>query len=146
MSIQDFSRERRQFGRRQSQLRGAVRFRGDLQQSCTIRNYSESGALVVLDDDVDLPQHFILTIHRTGLKLQCSIRHRNGASYGVQFQDAAGKIDSPADTQPALLAYHQLLALATAERESEEFDARYGHALRPAAPSPNGRLKNLARI
>ena len=84
----------------------------------------------------------MLTIHRTGVKVACSVKHRNGASFGVQFETVAGKTDHDIQAKPTLLAYEQLLALATAERESDEFDARYGHALKPRSRSVNPRSRH----
>lgn len=125
--------ERRQFGRRQSRLSGFIHLPDGTRQTCQVHNYSESGALLSFAGAGDLPRTFELTIDRTAVRVNCELRHRNGTECGVQFR-AEARGNTPAeDAPPQLLAYGPLLALAKAEQEAAEFDARYGHAIAPAA-------------
>jgi hypothetical protein len=134
--------ERRQFGRRQSRLRGIIHLKGNNVRSCVVRNFSEAGALIVLDDESSLPRQFDLTIERTGLRVYCETKRRDGKSLGVIFRAAAGSSTSPTARRQVLLTYEELLALATADREGAEFVDRYGQAiLKPAVFEMRGNLR-----
>jgi PilZ domain len=128
--------ERRQFGRRTSKLRGTIQLNRRGRCACTILNFSEAGALVVLDEPHALPDTFDLTVDRTGLQVWCQIKHRNGASFGVQFCERLPRPDTFETYRSDRLTYNQLLALATADREGEEFTSQYGHRLVTGAVRP----------
>ncbi len=91
--------DRRQFGRRQSFLHGWIKLPGRPAVTCTLRNISIGGALLVFDQPQGLPYGFLLTIEGTGQVFGCEIRHHYGDRVGVQFVDAAtiqegGALDS----------------------------------------------------
>ena len=81
--------EKRQFGRRQSFLHGWVKLPGRPAVTCTLRDISVGGAMLVFDSPQGLPYGFLLTIEGTGQVFGCEIRHHNGARVGVQFVDVA---------------------------------------------------------
>ena len=130
--------ERRQFGRRRSHLRGTIHLNGRKHALCFVKNFSEAGASIMLDDDLPMPDTFLLTIERTGLRMRCEVKHRNGATYGVQFREEARRKEAATHGQGMLLTYGQLLSLAEADREQAEFDDRYGHALKAGPRVPDG--------
>ena len=106
--------EKRQFGRRQSFLHGWVKLPGRPAVTCTLRNISVGGALLVFDQPQGLPFGFLLTIEGTGQVFGCEIRHHYGTRVGVQFVDVAtvqdqerGQLDS-GGKQPAWLPLQPL--------------------------------------
>ncbi len=55
---------------------------------CSVRNISNSGAALMLEDLASrVPAHFNLLIPEDGLTLPCSIVWRRGFWIGVQFDD-----------------------------------------------------------
>ena len=128
--------ERRQFGRRTSKLRGTIQLSRRGRCACTILNFSEAGALVVLDEPYALPDTFDLTVDRTGLQVWCQVKHRNGVSFGIQFCQRVAEHDDFPAYRSDRLTYKQLLALAQADREGEEFSKRYGGNVGTAPARP----------
>ncbi len=88
MTINDHS-DRRQFGRRQLHTLGRIKLPGRSSLSCTIRNMSEGGALLVFDKPEWLPFGFILTIEGENKTYACEVRHHYGERVGIEFVDAA---------------------------------------------------------
>ncbi|HMN38666.1 MAG TPA: PilZ domain-containing protein [Hyphomicrobium sp.] len=84
MKRTDFT-DKRQFGRRQTQIRAWIRVAGRPPVPCTVRNLSEGGALLDCDDDVWLPFSFRLVTHDQAIDKVCEIRHQTGPRIGVQF-------------------------------------------------------------
>jgi hypothetical protein len=52
---------------------------------CVIRNLSETGAFVVVNDGILVPNHFTLFNDLDGYKVDCEIVWRHGNSFGVHF-------------------------------------------------------------
>ena len=77
--------ERRGFGRRESLIHAIARLPGRGAEPCLVRNYSDSGALLVFQGRFDPPDRFRLTIEAKGVDAMCQVRRRNGAEIGVSF-------------------------------------------------------------
>lgn len=77
--------EKRQFGRRQTNIRGWIKIAGRPSIPCTIRDLSEGGALIECDDDVWLPYSFRVLTEHAAIDSVCEIRHQNGKKVGVEF-------------------------------------------------------------
>jgi PilZ domain len=53
---------------------------------CLLSDVSESGARIVLGEDVLLPEHFVLLLTASrGPRRQCRVAWRTGTTMGVQF-------------------------------------------------------------
>jgi PilZ domain len=53
---------------------------------CTVLNISEAGARIVLDDDCELPERFVLLFSRSGgARRLCRKVWRDGLNVGVEF-------------------------------------------------------------
>lgn len=77
--------EKRQFGRRETHLRGWVRVAGRPPISCIVRDLSQGGALLEFMDDTWLPFGFRLTTECKQVDRYCEPRHKQGTRIGVQF-------------------------------------------------------------
>lgn len=78
--------EKRQFGRRRSDIRGAAIVAKDQPKPFTILDLSEGGALVAFDDKTFSPERsFRILIDGTTMILLCEVRHRSKAGVGVRF-------------------------------------------------------------
>lgn len=88
--------ERRQFGRRRTQLHAWVRVPGRPQYPCIVRDLSEGGAKLEFDDTSWLPARFHLTIDADGFESDCEVRHQDATHAGVEF----------VKRRPALVAGH----------------------------------------
>ena len=55
---------------------------------CTIRNLSDSGALLTLSNPLGVPSHFDLAMGAAKPRRPCSIRWRTDKAIGVSFDDA----------------------------------------------------------
>lgn len=86
MNPEDESSDRRG-GRRRRTLKGArIIFNGGYSSfSCTVRNFSESGALLNFGDTLGIPAHFELDLE--GTRRPCTVRWRDGGLLGVSFDD-----------------------------------------------------------
>ena len=92
-------KERRQFGRRQTNQRGWIQIGGRRQQPCIVRNLSEQGAFLELEPPSWLPNQFELVIEPGTQGRPCEIRHERTGGFGVVFlASPAGQI-AP-DEQP----------------------------------------------
>lgn len=86
--------ERRQFGRRATNLHGWILTDGRPRIPCMVKNVSEGGALLELDVPPALPYWFDLVIECKGFQARCEIRHQNEKWVGVRFAVVA-KIEKP---------------------------------------------------
>lgn len=85
----DFA-EKRQFGRRSTNMRGWIKVAGRPATTCIIKNLSDGGALLESDEDVWLPFSFRLTSACGQVDRVCEIRHQFGQrKFGVEFVEAA---------------------------------------------------------
>ena len=80
--------DRRQFGRRQTSLRGWISVAGRPKLPCVVHNLSAGGALLGLDKPSWLPYNFQLAIEATRLVSLCEVRHHTPNAVGVRFLDA----------------------------------------------------------
>jgi PilZ domain len=56
--------------------------------SCLISDISETGARLVLEEDCELPEEFVLLLTPTGeARRHCSVMWRTGTSVGVAFPE-----------------------------------------------------------
>ncbi len=80
--------ERRAFGRRSTDMPARVRAAGIAQQSCTIRDISEGGALLEFASPPELLPRVWLCLS-DGTDVLCDVRHARGNRVGVQFAGGA---------------------------------------------------------
>ena len=92
--------EKRAFGRRLSNDHAMVRVQGRPPMRCTVKNLSESGALLDFGSEVWLPYNFKLAREVGARSEECEIKHRNGQFVGVFFKRHAAAED-------AASSYHQ---------------------------------------
>jgi hypothetical protein len=52
---------------------------------CIIRNLSETGAFITVQDGILVPNHFMLFNELDGYKIECDIVWRQGNGFGVRF-------------------------------------------------------------
>jgi hypothetical protein len=81
--------ERRQFGRRWSNVHGWVRVEGRPKMPCIVRNFSEGGALLELPWPCELPEFFRLSIDAIDFDIGCERRHAKPNAVGVRFVSEA---------------------------------------------------------
>lgn len=81
--------EKRAFGRRHSNDHAIVRVQGRPPVRCTVKNISETGALLDFGSEVWLPYNFKLAWEVGSRSEECEIKHRNGQFVGVFFQRRA---------------------------------------------------------
>lgn len=78
--------EKRQFGRRQSNIRGSALVANDQPKLFTIRDLSEGGALLVFDDPQFVPERSVrIQIDGTKMVLLGEVRHQSKTGVGVRF-------------------------------------------------------------
>ncbi len=80
--------DRRQFGRRWSLVHGWICIDGRPRIACHVRNFSEGGALLMIDQALTLPYTFLLTVDAIDFKIGCEVRHRSQNKVGVRFISA----------------------------------------------------------
>ena len=56
---------------------------------CTIRNISESGAMLRFEDDIELPEKVQLVILSHDIHVRADVIWNNGAEAGIEFQPGA---------------------------------------------------------
>jgi hypothetical protein len=83
----EFVMERRQFGRRNTNLNGWVRISGRPKLPCVIRNLTPKGALLEMEVPTWLPFQFELALEPGSEKLTCQVRHVLNGAIGVMFCD-----------------------------------------------------------
>jgi hypothetical protein len=52
---------------------------------CTVRNVSETGALLEIESPVGIPNNFTLVISKDGVKRPCRVAWRSARRIGVRF-------------------------------------------------------------
>jgi hypothetical protein len=77
--------ERRQFGRRQTNVHAFITARGRPRMPCVMRDISEGGALLEVHHPEWLPARFRLIAEASGFERECEVAHRTDASVGVRF-------------------------------------------------------------
>jgi PilZ domain len=97
MAIDD-QMERRQFGRRQTHLRGKIKLPGRGTRFCSVRNISHGGALLVFERAECMPFGFLLTIEGEQTVYGCEVRHHFGERVGVAFVDVSLIVPSDPDS------------------------------------------------
>ena len=112
--------ERRQFGRRWTQVHGWICVEGRPRQSCTVQNFSETGALLEPTTPGKLPKHFILDIDAIKVRMGCEVMREVGAGLGVKFKPVDDVAKSLAAEKITISTYEKLLALANAEHAMAE--------------------------
>lgn len=58
---------------------------GLLSFKCTVRDLSDTGARLQVEDPVGIPEHFELVIELDGLRADCEVVRRKGNEMGVRF-------------------------------------------------------------
>lgn len=89
MTLKVDNSDRRQFGRRHTNLTGRVKLAGRAAQHCVVKNLSDGGALLEFDRSEPIPFGFLLTIDGEEKIYGCEVRHHYGARVGVAFVDVA---------------------------------------------------------
>ena len=89
MSAAVLYRERRQFGRRETHIRGTAMLSGRLSRSFTIRNISDGGALLVFDHEFIPSGSFRIEVDGTDFVLMCEVRRADPDGVGVSFMRAS---------------------------------------------------------
>lgn len=77
--------ERRQFGRRPSNIKAYAVLPGQIQVPCIIENLSDGGALLYFTEGAAPTQSFRLAVDGTSFNLLCEARHRSGRKIGIRF-------------------------------------------------------------
>lgn len=77
--------ERRQFGRRQDSAHGWVIVEGRPRVPCIVRDISQAGARLDVDQPSWLPFRFHLVVESRGIDTDCEVRHQQATSVGVLF-------------------------------------------------------------
>jgi hypothetical protein len=80
--------DRRQFGRRKTNLHGWISVPGRPKLPCTVLDLSVGGALLHLDKPSWLPYNFVLSIEATKFVSWCEVRHSRPDAVGVRFLSA----------------------------------------------------------
>ena len=111
------SRDRRQFGRRRTQLHGFIVCVGRAPIPCLVRNISEGGALLEVDRQVRITSYFQLAIEADGFEADCEIRHQTEHGIGVYFREVRvekGGRDSRYAKKPQVMPSAATIAAAPA--------------------------------
>jgi len=78
--------DKRQARRMRVLMSGNISLPGDLSTfTCTVRNLSESGAMIVFSDLTPVPEHFSLHVELSGFKVDCEKIWHDGLTFGVRF-------------------------------------------------------------
>lgn len=77
--------ERRQFGRRRTNVHATILARGRPAEPCVMRDVSNGGALLEVRYPRLLPSRFRLVAEAVGLEADCEIAHRTEGGAGVRF-------------------------------------------------------------
>ena len=79
--------ERRQFGRRNTNMNGWIKISGRPKLPCVIRNLTPKGALLEMEVPSWLPFQFELALEPANERLTCQVRHVLSGAIGVMFCD-----------------------------------------------------------
>lgn len=72
--------------RRRTLKRGLVTFAGGFMTlECTVRNLSETGARLVMENGAVPPDQFVLAVEVDGFEVDCQVIHRAADEFGVRF-------------------------------------------------------------
>lgn len=85
--------DRRQFGRRTTNLHGWISVPGRPRVPCLVANISIGGALLKLQRPQWLSFNFKLTIEATRFVTWCEVRHQTADAVGVRFLSAIEAAD-----------------------------------------------------
>lgn len=83
--------ERRQFGRRQTQIQGWVRVPGRARVPCLIKNLSVLGAFLEMESTDWLPFRFGLQVGSSRIEQTCEIKHTAANGVGVVFLEGVSQ-------------------------------------------------------
>lgn len=81
--------EKRQFGRRESNIRGHVLVAGYQPIACTIRNISDGGALLECASQMPASRSIRLVVEGTDFNLRSEICHQGPRGFGIRFVSTA---------------------------------------------------------
>lgn len=111
--------DRRQFGRRWSQVQGWISIEGRPRISCSVQNLSEGGAQLAVHG-AKLPGHFVLIVEAMKMRVGCEkVRDIDGV-LGVRFITDAELAQAQALAKSPPSTYELLLAEASAEQRLEQ--------------------------
>lgn len=85
MSVKPTGDDRRQFGRRTTQLHGWICVAGRPRQACAVKNLTADDALLACDHLDSLPFAFDLHIEAIRFRARCEVRHMSMHGVGVAF-------------------------------------------------------------
>ena len=77
--------ERRQFGRRRTNVQGLISLRGRIAMGCIVRNLSQGGALLEVTRPEFLPGRFRLLLEAASFETDCEVVRRSPNGIGVRF-------------------------------------------------------------
>lgn len=78
--------DKRQFGRRTSQLHAWIHVPGRPRLACLVSNVSVKGAELTFETaQTGLPYFFTLSIEASKFETACEMRHQRGTAIGVEF-------------------------------------------------------------
>lgn len=77
--------EHRQSQRHRTLKAGIISFDRAAGIDCTVRNISETGALLEIESPVGIPNDFILVISKDDVKRPCHVMWRSARRIGVRF-------------------------------------------------------------
>lgn len=89
MSAAVMYKEKRQFGRRDTSIRGRAVMSGRSSETMIIRNISDGGALIEFDSDFIPSNLFRIEVEGTDIAPLCEVRHRSAYGIGVRFVQPA---------------------------------------------------------
>jgi hypothetical protein len=81
----NYSHVPKQFGRRNTFLRGTIYTPGNAPVPCAVRDFSASGARLLVPSSSPLPARFRLLIEASGFESDCAILERSDDSTDVVF-------------------------------------------------------------
>lgn len=79
--------EIRRFGRRRALIHAFIMNDKGHRTACIVRNISDGGALLEVEEPKQIPHHFQLLIEADGFEADCDIRHRVEHAVGVYFNE-----------------------------------------------------------
>ena len=80
-------RDSRRFGRRRALIHACIVNKNGHRIPCIVRNISEGGALLEVDEPLQLPNKLLLRIESDGFEADCDVRHRTSHAIGVNFDN-----------------------------------------------------------
>ena len=95
--------ERRAFGRRESCLHGMARLANRQPEPCIVRNFSDGGALLEFNTELNPPFRFRLIVEPKEIDTTCEVRHRKGRYIGVRFLEAGAVVAERLEPLPSML-------------------------------------------